>query len=131
MALTRVSVDGIFDTVAGILVGIVPAGSVATPQMPITRSIVEQRDVGTANFTVLPKVTDLVLAGSGTVQATLDATPYDGQQVFLTLETAYTAVTVVAGAGAAIVGGVALTVTAGSFAHYRYRAANLKWYRIG
>lgn len=134
MALSRIPVDGIFDTVTGLMVALVPAGSVGLAPVPVVRSVTEQRDIGTANFTVGAGVTDVTLAGSGTVQVTTPATPYDGQLLNITLEAAYTAVTVAANTASVaqtIVAGVALTVTAGSFARFRYRAATLKWLRIG
>ena len=90
----------------------------------------EQRDTGTAGFTVSNNITNVILAGSGTVAVTFPATPVNGQSLNITLETAYTAVTF-AGNGKTIVAGAAMGVTAGSFARYRYRAANTTWHRVG
>lgn len=90
----------------------------------------EQRDTGTAGFTVSNNVTNVILAGSGTVAVTFPSTPVNGQSLVVTLEAAYTAVTF-AGNGKTIVTGAAMGVTAGSFAHYRYRAANTTWHRVG
>lgn len=90
----------------------------------------EQRDIGTANFTISNSITNVVLAGSGTVVVMMPAAPVDGQLVNLSLETAYTAVSVTNNTGQTIVAGAAMTVTAGSFGTWRYRLAGLKWLRV-
>jgi hypothetical protein len=90
----------------------------------------EQRDTGTASFTVADNTTNVLLAGSGTITVTFPATPVNGQELVISLETAYTAVTL-AGNGKTIITGAALGVSAGSFARYRYRAANTTWHRVG
>jgi hypothetical protein len=90
----------------------------------------EDRNTGTANYTI-PDFTDVaILAGSGTITLTFPATVYDGEELVITLETAYTAITL-AGNGRTLVTGAALGVSAGSFARYRYRAANTTWHRVG
>lgn len=91
----------------------------------------ELRSTATAAFTLANGITDLILAGSGTVPVTLPSLPYDAQELTVTLETAYTAVSFVANTGQTLKAGVAMLVAAGSFASFRYRAANTTWYRIG
>ncbi len=91
----------------------------------------EQRDTGTASFTVTDNLSNVILAGSGTITVTLPAAPIDGQEVNIMLETAYTGITIAANSGQTIVAGATMGVTAGSFAKYRYRTANTKWYRAG
>lgn len=90
----------------------------------------EVRNTGTASFTVSDNVSTCILAGSGTITLTFPATPVNGQDLTITLETAYTAITL-AGNGKTIITGAALGVSAGSFARYRYRAANTTWHRVG
>lgn len=91
----------------------------------------EDRDTGTSNFTVANNVTNVILAGSGTVQVMMPAIPVDGQLVNITLETNYSGVTVTNNSGQTIITGAAIGSTSGSFATFRYRLANTKWYRVG
>lgn len=88
------------------------------------------RNTGSAGFTVPDNVTGVVMAGSGTVLVTFPANPIDGQLLEMSLETAYVAITV-AGNGKTLIAGAAIVVTAGSFASWRYRAANTTWRRVG
>lgn len=91
----------------------------------------EQRDTGTASFTVADNTAQVALAGSGTITVTLPQTPFDGQDLTLFLETGYTGITLSSGAqGATIIGGTVGT-TAGSFARFSYRAASNTWRRCG
>lgn len=101
--------------------------AVYSPAPEIARS---NRNTGTAAFTVDDNIDVQILAGSGTVALTLPVARYDGQELIVTLETAYTAVTFVAGSGTLITG-EAMAVTAGSFARYRYNLANTTWHRVG
>lgn len=91
----------------------------------------EQRDTGTASFTVNDNTAQVALAGSGTITITLPQTPFDGQDLTIFLETGYTGITLSSGAhGATIIGGTVGT-TAGSFARFSYRAASTTWRRCG
>lgn len=91
----------------------------------------EQRDTstGTAAITINDNISKLILAGSGTHTVNFPAAPFDGQEQILTLETAYTGLTL-AGNGKTLIGG-SISVTAGSFGRWAYRAANTTWHRIG
>jgi len=103
-------------------------GNFRTSKMSCDES--EVRNTGTASFTVADNVSTCILAGSGTITLTFPATPVNGQDLTITLETAYTAITL-AGNGKTIITGAALGVSAGSFARYRYRTANTTWHRVG
>jgi hypothetical protein len=105
---------------AGVLAVYAPAGEIAKAN----------RNTGTASFTV-PDYTDIqILAGSGTIVVTFPALVTDGQELVVSLETAYTAITY-AGNGKTVIAGVAQAVTAGAFARWRYNLANTTWHRVG
>jgi hypothetical protein len=109
-----------YRAVAGSLVRVLPAG--AQPRA--------DRNTGAVSFTV-PDQTDVqILAGSGTIVVTFPALVSDGQELCITLETAYTAVTF-AGNGRTVIPGAALAVTAGAFARFRYNLATTTWHRVG
>lgn len=116
------------DLTNGLRAQIDTAGNFRTSKMSCDES--EVRNTGTASFTVSDNVSTCILAGSGTITLTFPATPVNGQDLTITLETAYTAITL-AGNGKTIITGAALGVSAGSFARYRYRAANTTWHRVG
>lgn len=103
------------------------AGNFRTTYMSVDESV--QRDTGTADFTVGNNVSTCILAGSGVVAMTFPAVPVNGQTLTLTLETAYTSVTL-AGNGKTLIAGT-IGILAGSFATWKYRAANTTWHRVG
>lgn len=94
-------------------------------------TVSEQRDTGTASFTVTDNTAQVSLAGSGTVTVTFPQVPFDGQDLTIFLETAYTAITLSSGAqGAAFIAGT-IGATAGSFGTWSYRSAGNVWRRKG
>lgn len=101
--------------------------AVYSPAPEIARS---NRNTGTASFTVADATDIQILAGSGTIVLTMPTTRYDGQELIVTLETAYTAVTFATAAGT-LIAGAAMAVTAGSFARFRYNLSNTTWHRVG
>lgn len=109
-----------YRVISGTLQRVLPAG--AQPRA--------DRNTGTASFTV-PDQTDVqILAGSGTIVLTFPALVADGQELTISLETAYTAITF-AGNGRTVVAGVAQAVTAGAFSRFRYSLATTTWHRVG
>jgi hypothetical protein len=91
----------------------------------------EQRDTGTASFTVTDNTAQVALAGSGTITITLPQVPFDGQELTIFLETAYTGITLSGGALASTIIGGTIGVTAGAFARFSYRAGSNAWRRCG
>ena len=90
----------------------------------------ESRSTATTGTITIPNnIGTEILAGSGTITLELPATPVDGQYIEITLETVYAAITVQA-TGKTFIQGVPLTVTAGSFAKYKYNLARTTWYRV-
>jgi hypothetical protein len=94
-------------------------------------NVSEQRSItNSSDFTIANNLSNVVLAGTGVVRITMPVTPIDGQVINITLETNYSAVTLAPNVAQTLVLGVPLTATAGSFATFRYRAANKKWLRV-
>lgn len=88
-----------------------------------------QKDtVTTGTVTIGMGVTNLILAGSGTVTVALPATPYDGQIASLQIRTAYTGITV-SGNGMSI-GGSVVSPSAGGFASWRFDSTDSIWDRM-
>ena len=84
-----------------------------------------------AAFTVPDGISWLILAGSGTVPVKFPLLPQDNQTLTISLQTAHTAVTVVANSGQTVIASAALGVGIGAFGVWRYRDANASWYRVG
>ena len=82
------------------------------------------------SVTISSNVSTAILAGSGAQTVLLPVAPINGQELPITLETAYDQITL-DGNGKTLIAGAALGVAAGSFARYRYRAANATWHRVG
>lgn len=96
-----------------------------------TGTVSEQRNTGTASFTVLDNTAQVAMAGSGTVTVTFPQVPFDGQDLTIFLETAYTGITLSGGALASTFTDGVIGVTAGSHGTWSYRAAGNIWRRKG
>ncbi|WP_372522163.1 hypothetical protein [Sulfuricaulis sp.] len=110
---------GQIDDVTGVLHWTVPI--VETSEQVIT----------TTSATVSNNVSTVYLNGSSSpsITVTFPATPIAGQELTLTLGTAYTEITL-DGNGKTLVAGT-IGVTVGSFGRWKYRAADTTWYRVG
>lgn len=89
-----------------------------------------QKSVVTSGTVIIAVgVTNLILAGSGSVTTALPATPYDGQIASIQVRTAYTAITI-SGNGMGVTTGAAIGTSAGSFASFRFDSTDSTWDRM-